>query len=253
MKVITVTNRKGGTGKSTLSVNLSAELSVRGRKVLLIDLDTQGHSTVGTGFEYKKGISNIHSLFENSYSDIDKFIYPTKWNNLFISPADSMFEHSRAGERRDILRNAIQESDFVKSFDFVIIDTAPSLDNLLINALVASDYVLIPFLPHFLSIEGIKSLARVFFRIASTENPSLRLLGLVPVMLNFRIHHHSKVTGNLSTNFGKDKILPGIRNDIKIGEAFENRMPVIFYAPASRASTDFKLLADVLLERIFSA
>ncbi|WP_028842513.1 ParA family protein [Thermodesulfovibrio yellowstonii] len=252
MITITITNRKGGTGKSTVAVNLSAEFSARGKKVLLIDLDTQGHSTVGVGFEYRKGNSNIHSIFSDQSVEIEKLIHSTKWNNLFIAPADTMFEHSRAGEKRDILRQALKDSDFIKAFDFIIIDTAPSLDNLLINALVASDYVLIPFLPHFLSIEGIKSLARIFFKVASTENPSLRLFGLIPIMVNLRIHQHSKVTSSLSTGFGKEKMLPGIRNDIKIVEAFENKMPLIYYAPTSRASADFKILADELLKRISS-
>lgn len=252
MITIAITNRKGGTGKSTVAVNLSAELSIRGKRILLIDLDTQGHSTLGVGFEFKKGLISIHSVFIDSSIDIDKLIYPTKWENLYISPADPMFEHGKAGDRRSILREKIGNKGFSQNFDFVIIDTPPSLDNLLVNALIASDYVLIPFQPHFLSIEGIKSLARLFFRIASTENPSLKLLGLIPVMLNLRMRHHVKVTGSVTMNFGKEKILPGIRSDIKVVEAFENKMPVVFYSPNSRASLDYKLLADELLTLLAS-
>lgn len=248
--VITITNRKGGTGKSAVAVNLSAELAAKGKKVLLIDLDTQGHSTLGVGFEFKRGLLSIHSLFLYSQIEINKVIYQTKWENLFIAPADPMFEHNKAGDLRDVLKNAVKNGNLSQNFDFAIIDTAPSLDNLLINALVASDYVLIPFQPHFLSLEGIKALARLFFRIASTENPSLKLLGLIPVMLNLRIHHHGKVTENLTTNFGKEKILPGIRSDIKVVEAFENKMPVRFYAPTSRACFDYKTLTDEILKRL---
>lgn len=250
MKVITVTNRKGGTGKSTTAVNIAAELSLRDKSVLLIDLDTQGHSTIGLGFEYKKGMPSIHSLFIDPFSDIDRVIYKTQWERIYLSPADPMFEHSKAGENRFVLRDAFNKSEIKNLFDFVIIDTAPSLDNLLINALVVSNFVLIPYQPHFLSIEGIKSLSRVFFRIASSENPSLRLLGLVPLMVNQRVHHHQRVTENLALNFGSNRILPGIRNDIKIVEAFEKRMPLIFYAPSSRARADFRELVDEILKRI---
>lgn len=249
MVTIAITNRKGGTGKSTVAVNLAAELSIRGEKVLLIDLDTQGHSTIGVGFDFKKGLLTIHSIFSDS-TEISKVIYRTKWENLYISPANPMFEHSLSGSKRDILRNSITKDNLADSFDFIIIDTAPSFDNLLINALVASDYVLIPFQPHFLSIEGIKSLARLFFKIASTDNPSLKLLGLIPVMVNLRIHHHSRVTSSLSTNFGASKMLPGIRSDIKVVEAFENRMPVVFYAPTTRACEDFKIITEEILNRI---
>ncbi|MCS7164534.1 MAG: ParA family protein [Thermodesulfovibrio sp.] len=203
---------------------------------------------MGVGFEHRRNILTAHSLFLNESYEIEKAIYNTKWDNLYVSPADPLFEHQRSGERKDILKNALMNSKL--SFDFIIIDTAPSLDNLLINALVASDFVLIPFQPHFLSIEGIRALARVFFRIASTENPNLKLLGLIPVMLNLRIHHQSRVTENLSTNFGREKILPGIRVDIKVVEAFEHRMPLRFYAPTSRASQDFKFLSNEILNRI---
>ncbi|MDW7972738.1 MAG: AAA family ATPase [Thermodesulfovibrio sp.] len=147
MVKIVITNRKGGTGKTTVAVNLSAELSARGKKVLLLDLDTQGHSTIGVGFEHRRNILTAHSLFLNESYEIEKAIYNTKWDNLYVSPADPLFEHQRSGERKDILKNALMNSKL--SFDFIIIDTAPSLDNLLINALVASDFVLIPFQPHF--------------------------------------------------------------------------------------------------------
>lgn len=250
MKVITITNRKGGTGKSTLAVNITAELSLRGMNILLLDLDTQGHATLGIGVEYKKGMATIHSLFIEPYLTLDKVIVKTPWERIYICPADPMFEHSRAGENRSILKEALRKSDLNQQFDFVIIDTAPSLDNLLLNALVVSDYVLLPYQPHFLSIEGIRSLTRVFFKIASSENPSLKLLGLVPMMVNQRINHHQRVTHRLSQNFGSQRILPGIRNDIKVVESFEKKMPLIFYAPLSRAGLDFKALVDEILRKI---
>ncbi len=161
-----------------------------------------------------------------------------------------MFDHSLSGSKKDVLRDRIAKPKLLDSFDFVIIDTAPSLDNLLVNALVASDYVLLPFQPHFLSLEGIKSLTRVFFRVASYDNPSLKLLGLIPVMINARIQHHNKIKSTLSTNFGSNRMFSGIRTDIKVVEAFENKMPVIFYAPNTRASVDIKLLTDEILQKL---
>lgn len=250
MLAITVANRKGGTGKSTVSVNIAAELASMGKSVLLIDLDTQGHATLGFGFECKKGLHTIHSLFSGDITEIDQAIYPTKWVNLYISPANPMFEHGRAGEKRDLLKEQLNKATLKTSFDFVIFDTAPSFDNLLMNALLAANYVLVPFQPHHLSIDGIKNLARLFFKVASTENTSLRLLGFVPVMYNLKVNHHVHVINTLSSNFVKEKILPGIRSDIKLVEAFEQGMPVRYYAPNSRASQDFKTLAEEILKRI---
>ncbi len=247
--VITITNRKGGTGKSTTTVNLSAEFALRGKKTLVIDLDTQGHATIGLGLPLNKNLYTIHSVLCEPEFSVLKTLFKTEWENLFIIPADPLFEHGRVLNNR-ALRNVIEKAGFHNEFDFILIDTPPSLDSLLINALVASDYVLIPFLPHFLSTEGIKSLARLFFKIAVAENPSLKLLGLIPVMINQRIQQHRKVTDSVSNQFGKNKVFNGIRADIKLVEAFENHTPVKFYSPYSRGAMDYEILADEILIEI---
>lgn len=247
--VITITNRKGGTGKSTTTVNLSAEFAIRGRKTLVIDMDTQAHATLGLALSINKNSPTVHSLFCEPEFLLSKAIFKTKWENLFVIPANPLFEHGKALNNK-ILKEGLKSSGIIDEFDFILIDTPPSLDSLLLNALVASDYVLVPFLPHFLSTEGIRSLARVFFKVASTENPSLKLLGLVPVMINQRIQQHRKVTETVSAQFGKNRVFSGIRTDIKLVEAFENRTPVKFYSPHSRGAVDYEILAEEVLQEI---
>ncbi len=247
--VISITNRKGGTGKSTTTVNLSAEFAIRGIKTLVIDLDTQAHATLGLGFKVNKDTPTVHSLFLEPEFIISKALFQTKWENLFIMPANPLFEHGKVSNNK-LLKEGLGRAGIIEEFDFILIDTPPSLDSLLLNALVASDYVLVPFLPHFLSTEGIRSLARVFFKIATTENPSLKLLGLVPVMINQRIQQHRKVTENVSNQFGKNKVFSGIRTDIKLVEAFENYTPVKSYSPYSRGAADYEILADEVLKEI---
>ncbi|MDI1472370.1 MAG: ParA family protein [Thermodesulfovibrio sp.] len=247
--VISITNRKGGTGKSTTTVNLSAEFAIRGKRTLVIDMDTQAHATLGLGFSPNKNSQKVHSLFLEPEFILSKALFQTKWENLFIMPANPLFEHGRVSNNK-LLKEGLKSAGIIEEFDFILIDTPPSLDSLLLNALVASDYVLVPFLPHFLSTEGIRSLARIFFKIATTENPSLKLLGLVPVMINQRIQQHRKVTENVSNQFGRNKVFSGIRTDIKLVEAFENHTPVKFYSPYSRGAVDYEILAEEVLREI---
>jgi chromosome partitioning protein len=248
-RIISITNRKGGTGKSTTTVNLSAEFATKGYNTLVIDLDTQGHSSLGLGCIPNKNTLSAHLLFSEKGFIIEEAVLKTKWSNLYLIPANMMFEHGNVSDNR-ILKDAILRSSLINRFDFILIDTPPSLDNLLLNALVASDYVLVTYIPHYLSMEGVKSLARVCFKVASTENPSLRLLGLVPVMVNHRIQQHKKVSDSLSFQFGKNRLFSGIRSDIKLVEAFEKHMPVKYYSSLSRGAIDYSILAEEVLKEI---
>lgn len=245
--VISVSNRKGGTGKTTTVVNLAAELSSRGYKVLVIDLDSQAHATLGLGFSAGVNYNPVHLLFSNPVFDFSSAIYSTRWNGLYLAPASPSFEHGNSVRDNGLLREALSRSEVVRDFDFIIIDTPPSLDALLLNALTASNFLLIPFLPHFLSAEGIISLARTFLKVVVSDNPSLRLLGFVPVMVNPRIQHHRSILKRIADEYGKEKILPQIRMDIKLVEAFERKSPVKFYAPRSKGAWDYKSLADEVL------
>ncbi len=246
MHVIAISNRKGGTGKTTVSVNLAAELATSGRRVLLIDLDSQGHCAVGFGLRPKAGEPSVHRLFIDPTATLSEAIRPTVLQTLWLAPADPLFDHG-SGERNDRrLRQAIVDERLAERFDLIVIDTPPSLDALLVNGLLAANRVLVPYVPHFLSYDGVRQLMRVLFKVMTRDNRELKILGFLPTMAAEHIRQHRAVTSEVSQQFGAHRVLPGIRNDIRLAEAFAAGQPIGLYAPKSRGAADFAQLAALL-------
>lgn len=250
MFVLVISNRKGGAGKTTVSVNVAAEFAAKGRRVLLVDLDSQGHCAVGLGIKVEAGQTTSHDIFTPNLRHISHAVCETTIPNLFLLPANPAFQHHSSGNDEGCLARALADDAIVSRFDLVIIDTPPSLDNLLLNALSAAHWVLIPYVPHPLSFEGVRQLVRVLFKVISEKNPNLKILGFLPVMATDHIRQHKLVTQQVTKQFGALRVLTGIRTDIKLAEAFAAGKPVRFYAPKSRGAEDFAQLADVLIELI---
>ncbi len=251
MPVLVVTNRKGGAGKTTVSVNLAAEFAALGRRVLLIDLDSQGHCAVGFGVKMTTGQKTIHDVFTDSNFSIHDAICKTAIKNVSLFPADTSFQHQNSGNDEHCLARVLANNDISENFDLVIIDTPPSLDNLLLNALCAANWVLIPYVPHPLSFEGVRQLVRVLFKVISEKNPTLKILGFLPVMTAANVRQHKQITEQVTKQFGVLRVLNRIRTDIKLAEAFTAHNPVRFYAPKSRGAEDFAQLAKSLSELMF--
>ena len=246
MHIIAVSNRKGGTGKTTVSVNLAAELAALGQRVLLIDLDSQGHCAVGFGLPPSLMQGSVHRLFVDPSATLSEAIRPTALETLWIAPANPLFDHG-SGQRNDLrLRNAIIDEKLAERFDLIVIDTPPSLDALLVNALLAATRVLVPYVPHYLSYEGVRQLVRVLFKIMTHDNLNLKILGFLPTMAADHIRQHRSVTREVGHQFGAHRVLPGIRNDIRLAEAFAAGQPIRLYAPKCRGATDFAQLAELI-------
>ncbi len=242
MLVISIANRKGGTGKTTTAVNLAAEMAARGLKTLLIDLDTQGHASFGLGFKDLNSLKHFsHNVFENPDFDFKKAIYETQFENLFLSPANINFVNKSEKFEELLLYKSISS---LNGFDRVIIDTPPTLDIFLISALCASDAIIIPFLPHFLAAIGVKQMSRLFYQTATRHNHRLKLLGLVPVMYDRRLNMHKEVIKEVTKLFGQSRILHGIRNNVRLAEAFNAGKPIRYFAPKSVGAMDYFLLCD---------
>lgn len=253
-EILVVTNRKGGSGKTTTAINLAAEFAARGQRVLVIDLDTQGHCALGLGVSWESGQPSAHDLFiKRSAATLGAAIVETGCAGVALAPANTEFEHDLTPHEDDILSTALAVPELRTAYDRILIDCPPSLDRLLLNALTAAHWTLIPFLPHPLAAEGARALARVFFRVAMSSNANLRLLGLLPVMLDRRIGQHRRIQEQIASQFGPERLLAGIRNDIKLAEAFAAGQPVRDYAPRCRGRQDYRALAAVLEERLRAA
>jgi len=243
-QVIAISNRKGGAGKTTVAVNLAAELAASGLRVLLVDLDSQNHCAVGLGVKVAKGTPTVHDLFRDAGATLDAAVRATAFPYLSLAPADTLFEHGSGFRDERILKRALAEAAITEAHDLVVLDTPPSLDILLINALNAAHAVIVPYVPHPLSLEGVKQLMRILFTVKSGLNPDLRILGFLPVMVAEHINQHRAISGEIAHQFGAPRVLPGIRTDIKLAEAFGAGQPIRAYAPRSRAADDFLALGQ---------
>ena len=253
LQSLVISNRKGGTGKTTVSVNLAAELAAQGLRVLLVDLDSQNHCAVGLGVQTPRGAATVHDLFRDATATLAAAVQATAYPNLFLVPADPLFEHGSGFRDEGLLGRALLEEGIGAAFDLVILDTPPSLDILLINALSAAQGIIVPYVPHPLSYEGVRQLMRVLFRIKSGANPALKIIGFLPVMVAEHIRQHRDITGEIAHQFGAPRVLSGIRTDIKLAEAFGAGQPIRRYAPRSRAAGDFAALAQAVADALGEA
>lgn len=247
---LVVSNRKGGAGKTTASVNLAAELSALGRRTLLIDLDSQNHCAVGLGVQVGKDTRTTHDIFRHREARLSDAVQPTAFPNLWLAPADPLFEHDGGLPDKDLLASALTEKDIASAFDVVLLDTPPSLDILLFNALHAADWVLIPYVPHPLAFEGIRQLMRILFRVISGPNQKLKIAGFLPMMAADHIRQHRAVSSDVARQFGSLRVLPGVRNDIRLAESFAAGKPIRYYAQKSRGAEDFEQLAASIITRL---
>lgn len=249
MKTILITNRKGGVGKTTTTVNLASWLSLMGKSVLVIDLDTQSHVQYGFGFDkpFKNG---IHSALQND-TNLNFLIHETKYENLFLIPADINFDINKIKKDNKQLKKLIKKSELKDTFDICIIDTPPTSDILLSNALAVSDVSIVPLKAEFLGAIGVNQFLKIFYTTASKINPKLELFGILPTMYNKSMKEHKVLIEHVEKKVGKQRVLKPIRNDIKLSVAFLEGKPITFMDKRCRGSKDYQELAKEVLKRLF--
>ncbi len=248
-KIVAVTNQKGGVGKTTTAVNLSALLAAAGKRVLVVDLDPQGNTTSGLGME--AGEQSIYEALVGT-SDLAPAVEKTDWDGLYIACGDIRLvgaELELAGIPQREFRLKTVLKPVRDQYDFIFIDCPPSLGLLTLNALTAADTVLIPIQCEYFALEGVSSLMNTLNRVHKSLNPSLGVEGVLLTMLDGRTNLGLQVVDEVKKHFRDKVYATTIPRSVRLGEAPSHGEPIHVYDPRSTGAVAYKALAAEFLRR----
>lgn len=250
--VISVTNQKGGVGKTTTAVNLAYYLAKSGKKTLLIDFDPQGNATSGLGFD-KQSLKVTMAEVIMGTKKLDQAVLPTPHKNLSLAPttpqlANTEVELAQADQRFSRLKAAIEASK--GGYDMIIIDNPPSLSLLTVNGLIAAKYVLLPVQTEFYALEGLGQLLETMKLVRKSMNPTLELLGVLPTMIDGRTTLSGQVHAEIKKHFPGKVFNTVIPRNIRLAEAPSHGLPVGVYDKFSKGARAYKALAKEVIDRV---
>ena len=250
MKVLAITNQKGGVGKTTTAVNLAASLGAEGQRVLLIDMDPQGNATTGAGITKKEALPTVYQLLIGAATLTDARIQTSF--NFDILPANRELAGAEVElvelDRREYrLREALHENR--AQYDFVLIDCPPALNMLTVNALVAANSVLIPMQCEYYALEGLSDLVETLRKIRHHLNSRLEIEGLLRTMFNGQSTLTQQVSSELESHFGDKVYKTIVPRNVRLAEAPSYGKPVLAFDKNSKGAQAYVALAREILER----
>ncbi|HEX9666035.1 MAG TPA: AAA family ATPase [Thermodesulfobacteriota bacterium] len=244
-RIVAIINQKGGSGKTTTAVNLGAYLARFGKSVLLIDLDPQANSTIHLGLKPHEVERSVYDVMmdERLFSDV---IRKTAVDNLLIAPADinlSGVEIELAGMvgREIILKDAVEK--IANNYDYILIDSPPSLGLLTVNALTVAKEIIIPVQTEFFALEGMGKLFHTVDIVKKRLNRDLRITGIVPTMFDGRTNLSREVMEKIREHFGDKVYKTIVRKNVRLAEASSHGKPILLYDPRSTGAEDYETLS----------
>jgi chromosome partitioning protein len=250
-RVLAVVNQKGGVGKTTTAINLSAALAMEGLRCLLIDCDPQANSTGGYGLARDEERESVYEALVGD-ATLAKTILPTEIGTLKLVPSSKNLIGANV-ELIQVDRRAYRLKDALETvrgdFDYILLDCPPALDLLTLNSLVAADRLLVPMQAEYFALEGISELMNTLERVRGAFNPGLEIEGVLLTMYDDRTNLAQQVTENLREFFKEKLLKTTIPRNVRLAEAPSYGKPVLLYDPKSRGAEAYRELAAELLAR----
>jgi len=251
-RIIAVANQKGGVGKTTTVVNLAASLAEQGRRVLIVDLDPQGNATMGSGIDKSALQRSVYHVLLAEH-DIGEVVQPAKQGGYDVLPANRDLSAAEVELMQELarearLKNALEQ--VAANYDYILIDSPPSLNLLTLNGLVAAQGVLIPMVCEYYALEGLTDLVGTLRKVRAAVNPRIEIMGLLRTMFDARSNLSQQVSEQLARHFGDKVFDTVVPRNIRLAEAPSHGLPGIVYDRTARGSQAYLALAGELIARL---